>query len=151
VVADALSRKGQNPVSRLHSMLTEVKSGLLVRIKAAQIEAMLSANDDNEGIGKKKRLRLMVNSRGFYTRYGRIWVPIVGGYRELTLEEAHRWRYTNHPGATKMYGDLKPLYWWPIMKLEVAFVQKCVTCSKVKGEHRKPYSELQQIEIPEWK
>ena len=38
------------------------------------------------------------------------------------------------------------------MKLGVAtFVQKCVTCSQVKVEYRKPYSELQQLEIPEWK
>src|ERR1043166_3214961 len=44
VVADALSRKEQNPVSMLYSMLTEVKSGLLERIKSAQVEALLDVN-----------------------------------------------------------------------------------------------------------
>jgi hypothetical protein len=51
-----------------------------------------------------------------------------------------------------MYADLKPLYWWPNMKNDVGlFVQKCVTCAQVKAEHQKPYGELQQLDIPEWK
>jgi hypothetical protein len=83
---------------------------------------------------------------------GRVWVPKLGGLRELILEEAHRSRYSIHPGATKMYHDLKPLYWWPIMKLNVSdFVQRCVICSQVKPDHHKPHGQLQQLDIPEWK
>ncbi|GJX06852.1 putative reverse transcriptase domain-containing protein [Tanacetum coccineum] len=51
-----------------------------------------------------------------------------------------------------MYQDLKKLYWWPNMKAEIAtYDSKCLTCAKVKAEHQKPSSLLQQPEIPEWK
>nr|GEW22344.1 reverse transcriptase [Tanacetum cinerariifolium] len=51
-----------------------------------------------------------------------------------------------------MYHDLKPLYWWPNMKAEIAtYVSKCLTCAKVKAEHQKPSGLLQQPEIPVWK
>ena len=68
------------------------------------------------------------------------------------MEEAHRTKYSVHPGSDKMYLDLKKQYWWPNMKAEIAtFVGKCLTCAKVKVEHQKPSGLLQQPEIPEWK
>nr|GEU66441.1 putative reverse transcriptase domain-containing protein [Tanacetum cinerariifolium] len=60
--------------------------------------------------------------------------------------------YSLHPGADKMYYDLRDMYWWPGMKKDIAlYVSKCLTCSKVKAEHQKPSSLLQYPEIPEWK
>ncbi|GJS19704.1 putative reverse transcriptase domain-containing protein [Tanacetum coccineum] len=51
-----------------------------------------------------------------------------------------------------MYQDLKPLYWWPNMKADIAtYVSKFLTCAKVKAEHHKPFGLLQQPEIPVWK
>ncbi|GKC07604.1 putative reverse transcriptase domain-containing protein [Tanacetum coccineum] len=51
-----------------------------------------------------------------------------------------------------MYQDLKLLYWWPNMKVDIAmYVSKCLTCAKVKAEHQKPSGLLQQPEIPVWK
>ncbi|GKE92467.1 putative reverse transcriptase domain-containing protein, partial [Tanacetum coccineum] len=51
-----------------------------------------------------------------------------------------------------MYQDLKPLYWWPNMKADIAtHVSKCLTCAKVKAEHQKPSGLLQQPKIPVWK
>ncbi|GJR64550.1 putative reverse transcriptase domain-containing protein [Tanacetum coccineum] len=51
-----------------------------------------------------------------------------------------------------MYQDLRRLYWWPNMKADIAtYVDKCLTCAKVKAEHLKPSGLLQQPEIPEWK
>ena len=82
----------------------------------------------------------------------RIWIPKSGGLRELVIKEAHRTKYSVHPGSDKMYLDLKKQYWWPNMKAEIAtFVGKCLTCAKVKVEHQKPSGLLQQPEIPEWK
>ena len=79
-------------------------------------------------------------------------MPNVGELRRDILEEAHQTPYTIHPGATKMYQDLKQLYWWDGMKKDVAeFVSPCLTCQQVKAEHQKPAGLLQQIEIPEWK
>nr|GEV70104.1 putative reverse transcriptase domain-containing protein [Tanacetum cinerariifolium] len=82
----------------------------------------------------------------------RIWVPVYGNLRTLIMNEAHATRYSVHPGADKMYYDLRGLYWWPGMKKDIAmYVSKCLTCSKVKAEHQKPSELLQQPEIPEWK
>ncbi|GJR93562.1 putative reverse transcriptase domain-containing protein [Tanacetum coccineum] len=51
-----------------------------------------------------------------------------------------------------MYYDLRDMYWWPGMKKDIAlYVSKCLTCSKIKAEHRRPSSLLQQPKIPEWK
>ena len=87
VVADALSRKGQGAPSKLYSMVVQASSRLLEHIKEAQIEAMKAANVDKEGIGKKKRLRMDENSRGFKTWKGRIWVPLLGGIQDLLLRK----------------------------------------------------------------
>ncbi|GKC92513.1 putative reverse transcriptase domain-containing protein, partial [Tanacetum coccineum] len=43
--------------------------------------------------------------------------------------------YSIHPGAEKMYMDVKEYYWWPGMKKDIAlYVRKCLTCAKVKAE-----------------
>src|SRR4030095_4114154 len=48
--------------------------------------------------------------------------------------------------------DLKELYWWLNMKADIAtYVNKCLTCLKVKAEHQKPSGLLEQPEIPQWK
>ncbi|GKC42284.1 putative reverse transcriptase domain-containing protein [Tanacetum coccineum] len=68
------------------------------------------------------------------------------------MNEAHTSKYSVHPGAYKMYYDLREFYWWPKMKKDIAmYVSKCLTYSKVKAEHEKPSGLLQQLEIPEWK
>ncbi|XP_075091634.1 uncharacterized protein LOC142171828 [Nicotiana tabacum] len=37
-----------------------------------------------------------------------------GDVKQLILEEAHNSRYSIHPGASKMYQDLRELYWWKV-------------------------------------
>ncbi|GJU09892.1 putative reverse transcriptase domain-containing protein [Tanacetum coccineum] len=82
----------------------------------------------------------------------RIWVPLVGSVITMIMDEAHRSKYSMHPGADKMYHDLRDMYWWSGIKRDIAtFVSKCLTCSKVKAEHQRPSGLLQQPEIPEWK
>ncbi|GJY85599.1 putative reverse transcriptase domain-containing protein [Tanacetum coccineum] len=39
--------------------------------------------------------------------------PSIGDVRKLIMDEAHTSRYSVHPGADKMYYDLRDLYWWP--------------------------------------
>ncbi|KAL4027933.1 hypothetical protein IC575_011123 [Cucumis melo] len=57
-----------------------------------------------------------------------------------------------HPGSTKMYQDLKRVYWWRNMKREVAeFVSRCLVCQQVKAPRQKPAGLLQPLSIPEWK
>ncbi|GKD43885.1 putative reverse transcriptase domain-containing protein [Tanacetum coccineum] len=68
------------------------------------------------------------------------------------MHESHKSKYSIHPGSDKMYQDLKLLYWWPNMKADIAtYVSKCLTCAKVKAEHKKPSGLLQQPEILVWK
>ena len=42
------------------------------------------------------------------------------GLRNEKMSEAHRSPYTVHPGGTKMYWDVKGLYWWNNMKQDIA-------------------------------
>ena len=59
---------------------------------------------------------------------GRLYVPQEDGLRREILEEAHRTRYTVHPGSTKIYKDLRTRYCWDNMKRDVAqFVASCLT------------------------
>ncbi|KAL0560424.1 hypothetical protein IC582_000829 [Cucumis melo] len=68
------------------------------------------------------------------------------------LSEAHSSPFSMHPGSTKMYQDLKRVYWWRNMKREVAeFVSKCLVCQQVKAPRQKPAGLLQPLSIPEWK
>jgi hypothetical protein len=59
--------------------------------------------------------------------------------KKKILDEAHRLRYSIHPGSTKMYHDLRKQFWWTRMKREAAHhVSECDTCRKVKADYMKP-------------
>ncbi|KAK1697761.1 hypothetical protein QYE76_014458 [Lolium multiflorum] len=82
----------------------------------------------------------------------RICVPDIAEIKEVILREAHQTPYSIHPGSTKMYMDLKELFWWNNMKREIAqYVAECHTCQRVKAEHQSPAGKLQPLPIPEWK
>ncbi|GKA74615.1 putative reverse transcriptase domain-containing protein [Tanacetum coccineum] len=69
----------------------------------------------------------------------RIWVPAYGNLRTLVMNEAHTTKYSVHPGADKMYYDLRDLYWWPRMKKDIAlYVSKYLTSLKSKQNTRNP-------------
>ncbi|GJX04548.1 putative reverse transcriptase domain-containing protein [Tanacetum coccineum] len=122
VVADALSRKECVKPRRVRAWHA-IQSGMKVLILAAQKEAFEQENVPSE-------------------RLNGITI----------MDEAHKSKYSIHPGADKMYYDLRDMYWWPGMKRDIAtYVSKCLTCSKVKAEHQRPSGLLQQPEIPEWK
>ncbi|KAH0691243.1 hypothetical protein KY285_018431 [Solanum tuberosum] len=62
------------------------------------------------------------------------------------------YKFSIHPGSTKMYRDLREVYWWNDMKKGIAeFVAKCPNCQQVKVEHQRPGGLAQNIELPEWK
>ncbi|GJS93326.1 putative reverse transcriptase domain-containing protein [Tanacetum coccineum] len=75
-----------------------------------------------------------------------------GEVRTLIMDEAHKSKYFVHPGADKMYYDLRDRYWWPGMKKDIPeYVSKCLACLKVKAEHQKPSGLLQQPKILDYK
>ncbi|KAI3739961.1 hypothetical protein L2E82_30375 [Cichorium intybus] len=149
VVADALSRK-QYPL-KITSACMGVASRLPELIRVAQEEACKTENVKSERmVGYIKHL--VENSQRLKTFRGRMWVPKQGEARSLLLEDAHCSRYAVHPGSTKMYRTLKPMYWWPGMKRDIGrYVEKCLTCLQVKSNHQKPYGEIQPLPIPEKK
>nr|GEU88866.1 hypothetical protein [Tanacetum cinerariifolium] len=80
------------------------------------------------------------------------WTPCLGNLRELIMHESHKSKYSIHPVSNKMYQDLKKFYWWPNMKAEIAtYINKCLTCAKVKAKCQKPSGLLVQPVIPVWK
>jgi len=47
-----------------------------------------------------------------------------------------------------MASDLKQYYWGGNTKREIAeYVDKCLTCQKVKAEHQRPVEELRPLKI----
>ena len=56
-------------------------------------------------------------------------VPDVDDLRTKIVVEPHGYIYFTHPGSTKMYHDLKKIYWWDIMKKDITeYVAKCPNC-----------------------
>nr|GEW12415.1 putative reverse transcriptase domain-containing protein [Tanacetum cinerariifolium] len=148
VVADALSRKEREPI-RVKALVMTVHPSLHEQIRNAQSKAMERKNVEAENLGRLIKQIFKIHPDG--TRYHdkRIWLPKFGGLRDLIMHESHKSKYLIHLGSDKMYQDLKQLYWWPNMKVDIAtYVSKCLTCAKVKAEHQKPSGLLQQPEIP---
>ena len=79
---------------------------------------------------------------------GRLCVLDVDGLRDQILEEALGSRYSIHPGSTKMYLDLREIYWWEGLKSDISeFVTKYPNCQQVKTEHQNLGCLLQEIQI----
>ena len=172
VVADALSRRSHGTVASLKMIeaplqkeivkagieivvgklanLT-VQSDLLEEIKRKQIL------DENlvkqEALLQEEKNGNFTMSEGQILRYkGRVCVPNDLEIKDRILKEAHTTPYSLHPGTTKMYQDLKSMYWWSGMKRDIAeYVAKCLVCQQVKAEHQRPGGLLQPLPIPVWK
>ncbi|KAL0532566.1 hypothetical protein IC582_031295 [Cucumis melo] len=83
---------------------------------------------------------------------GRLCVPEDSAVKTELLTEAHSSPFTMHPGSTKMYQDLRSVYWWRNMKREVAdFVSRCLVCQQVKAPRQRPAGLLQPLSVPGWK
>ncbi|XP_076913634.1 uncharacterized protein LOC143572327 [Bidens hawaiensis] len=151
VVADVLSRKEREKPLRVRALGLTIQTSLTTRIRDAQREALKPQNVRFEKLRGLEN-EFVTKSDGTLYLLDRVWVPLYGNLRNLVLDEAHKSGYSIHPGSTKMYKDLQEHYWWPNLKRDIAvYVSKCLTCSKVKVEHRRPPGLLQQPEIPQWK
>jgi hypothetical protein len=68
-------------------------------------------------------------------QYGILWfkkrlcVPEQGYFKNTIMDEAHNYAYSLHPGATKMYVDIRDKCRWRGMKGDVArFMTQCDVC-----------------------
>jgi hypothetical protein len=82
----------------------------------------------------------------------RLVVPVNPEIKKIILDEAHKSKFSIHPGSTKIYQDLKQNFWWSNMKVDIAkHVAECDTCHRMKASHLKSTSVLQPFSIPMWK
>ncbi|GKD10826.1 putative reverse transcriptase domain-containing protein [Tanacetum coccineum] len=137
VVADALSRKGRIKPLRVRALVMMVHSDMAERILNTQKEAMKKKNVNAEKLGRliKQIFEFRLDGTSCFGKH--IWLPRYGGLKDVIMHESHKSKYTIYPGSDKMYQDLKQLYWLPNMKADIAtYVGKCLTCVKVKAEHK---------------
>jgi hypothetical protein len=162
VVADALSRKTLHMsalMAREIKLIEEFRDlSLVCRVTPNSLKlGMLKVTNNVLGEIKEgqrtdpelvKQLELINQGRGVDFKVdedgimrinNRICVPDMPELKKGILEEGHKSKLSIHPGANKMYQDLKKIFWWPGMKKDVAeFVYACLTCQKSKIEHQKP-------------
>ncbi|KAL0553580.1 hypothetical protein IC582_007480 [Cucumis melo] len=153
VVADALSRK----ISHSAALITR-QAPLHRDIERAEIAVSVGASNDPYLVEKRglaeagQAAEFSLSSDGGLLFERRLCVPSDSAVKTELLSEAHSSPFSMHPGNTKMYQDLKRVYWWRNMKREVAeFVSKCLVCQQVKAPRQKPAGLLQPLSIPEWK
>jgi len=175
VVADALSRKTlhmsammvkefelleqfrdlrlvceRTPQSVKLGML-KIDNEFLKSIKEAQkedvkfVDVLIASNQTEDNDFK-------VNDQGVLRFRGRICILDNDEMKKMILEESHRSSLSIHLGATKMYHDLKKLFWWSGLKRDVTqFVYSCLICQKSKVEHQKPAGLMTPLDVPLWK
>ncbi|GJW96158.1 putative reverse transcriptase domain-containing protein [Tanacetum coccineum] len=125
VVTDALSRKEQNKPLRVRALVMTIGLDLPKQILDAQTKAQKPENLKNEDVGGMVRKdipkeKLESRTDGALCLNGRSWLPCYGELRTVIMHESHKSKYSIHPGSDKMYQDMKKLYWWPNMKVDIA-------------------------------
>ncbi|KAL0562068.1 hypothetical protein IC582_002518 [Cucumis melo] len=175
VVVDALSRKVSHSAALitrqapLHRDLERAEIAVsvgAVTMQLAQLtvqptlrQRIIDAQSNDPYLVEKRGLaeagqtaEFSLSSDGGLLFERRLCVPSDSAVKTELLSEAHSSPFSMHPGSTKMYQDLKRIYWWRNMKREVAeFVSKCLVCQQVKAPRQKPAGLLQPLSIPEWK
>ncbi|GKC12518.1 putative reverse transcriptase domain-containing protein, partial [Tanacetum coccineum] len=112
VVADVLSRKEKVKPRRVRAMSMTIHSSIKGKILEAQNEASKGLNAPAEMLRGLDKQMERKGDDGLYF-VDRIWVSSTGNVRTLIMDEAHATKYSVHPGADKMYYDLRDMYWWP--------------------------------------
>jgi hypothetical protein len=133
IVADALSRKSQcncmtmdscinTQCDELSKMRIEVvPSGTLdyISIEPTLLDQIIMAQLGDKGVQiinemlnqKVEKYKCFCqDSKGTLWFKDRLVVHKNGDLRKKILDEAHLSKFSMHPGSTKMYHDLKPLY-----------------------------------------
>ncbi|XP_070030758.1 uncharacterized protein [Nicotiana sylvestris] len=91
------------------------KSSLIAEVKERQYEN-LELVELGERVPQQKNPLLELKGDGILKYRGHLFVLDVAGLRDrITLEARYSW-YSIHPRSTKMYHDIKEVYWWNDMK-----------------------------------
>ncbi|KAA0060554.1 pol protein [Cucumis melo var. makuwa] len=120
VVTDALSRK----VAHSAALITK-QAPLLRDFERAEIAVSIGELKDPYLVEKRRLVEtgqgedFSISSDDDLTLEGRLCVPEDSAVKTELLTEAHSSPFTMYPGSTKMYQDLRYVYWWRNMKREV--------------------------------
>ncbi|GJR01336.1 putative reverse transcriptase domain-containing protein [Tanacetum coccineum] len=125
VVADALSRKEQEPPLRVRALVMTIGLNLPKQIFDAQTEARKPKNIKNKVIGgmlvenskdpeKFRMEKLEPRADGTLCFNGRSSLPCYGDLRTVIMHESHKSKYSIHPGSDKMYQDMKSYIGGPL-------------------------------------
>nr|GEX43670.1 reverse transcriptase domain-containing protein [Tanacetum cinerariifolium] len=125
VVADALRMKERIKPLKAQALFMNIGLDLPKQILDAQTKAQKPKNFKNEdvrGMIRKDLPKEKLEPRADVTLclHGRSWLPCYGNLRTMIMHESHKLKYSIHPGSDKMYQDIKKLYWWPNMKVDIA-------------------------------
>ncbi|XP_070025884.1 uncharacterized protein [Nicotiana sylvestris] len=69
---------------------------------------------------QKEKTPFEITEDGDLRYRGRLCVPNVARLRRQVMGETHYSLYSIHPGATKMYHDIREVYWWNEMEKDIA-------------------------------
>ncbi|GKD54450.1 putative reverse transcriptase domain-containing protein [Tanacetum coccineum] len=95
-------------------------------IKGKILAAQKKASDKSAGLMRGLDKMIEHRSDGALYYLDRIWVPLKDDVRTLIMDEAHKSKYSVHPGAGKIYYDLRDRYWWPALKNDIAVYERIV-------------------------
>ncbi|GAA0185708.1 hypothetical protein LIER_32996 [Lithospermum erythrorhizon] len=128
-----------------------VRPTLIEKIRDAQVVDEFFQNI-KEKISMAQEFDLCYDEDGTIRMQNRLFVPNDKQLKREIIEEAHSTIFIAHPSTTKMYNDMKHVYWWRNMKNDIAkFVSKCLVCQQVTEEHKSPRGKLLPLPIPERK
>lgn len=122
-----------------NDFLDEIRENQKLSLKLVDLKSVMDSDENHD---------FKMDDTGVLRFWNRICVPDNPNFRKMILEESHRISLSIHPRATKMYKDLKKLFWWSGMKRDLAhFMYACLTCQKSRVEHQKPSGLMQPLEI----
>ncbi|XP_070055387.1 uncharacterized protein [Nicotiana tomentosiformis] len=161
VVADALSRRSMGSLSYLQPEKSEIAHEIH---QLASIGVRLPDSGDTRVTIEDTTTSSLVTE----VKERQYKDPVLAHYRDTTpqkektpfeitgdessdievMGETHYSHYSVHPKATKMFHDVREIYWWDEMKKDIAmFVAQCPNCQEVKIKHQKLGGLLLAIEI----
>lgn len=173
VVADALSRKGMvsymmvkewdllGQFIGLRISVDEFEHGYTasLRIEPSILDQIRAGQRNDKRLldmvsqaEERSQSKFTVSDDGLLRYRGRICVPHDDTLRQNILKESYCSIFTLHPGSTKMYQDLRKVYWQIGIKKDVTdYVARCLVYQQIKVEHQRPAGLLKSLPIPTWK
>src|SRR4051812_41991841 len=102
----------------------EVTPTLVEEVKEAQTQDV-EVRTIKEKLRQGKVEHFHTDEQGVLWFEDRICVPDQNNLRQQILRVAHESAYSIHSGGTKMYKDLKAIFWWPGLRKDIAYYVAC--------------------------